>query len=125
MALVVEQKNNNILGYRTVVHLPGGINCVNCYITKSCPCNKCSELDYETKRFEMSWDEFKSSNNKNVLMVVCRNRIPNSYSEFCQFFDEELFKSIINSLTELVNNPIVQSTQEFDLEECSETDIIV
>ena len=92
MTSVVEQKNET--GYRTVVHLPGAINCTNCYLTKSCPCNKCSELDYETKRWEMSWGEFKSSVDQNVLMVACGNRMPNSYTEFCDFYDENITKSV-------------------------------
>lgn len=72
---------------RTVSHLPGGIECTNCYLTNKVPCDDCLSLGYETKRNMMSWDDIKNTVDPDVITSVCGNTMPASYIEFCELYE--------------------------------------
>lgn len=99
---------HNNSGIRTVSHLPGGVNCTNCYLTNKVPCDDCQSLGYETKRSMMSWNEFKDTVDPDVITNVCDYNMPGSYGEFCEMYE------MFHDLPDIVNG-------ESDIESLSES----
>lgn len=93
---IVTRRASLDTGIRTVSHLPGGVDCTNCYLTNKVPCDECLELDYETKSNVMTWDDFKNSVDLEVITNVCGDKIPDTYQDFCELImrasddDEEI-----------------------------------
>jgi len=87
MTLNHENKNYVIVeGFHIVSSFPGGIKCVNCYIEKNTLCDYCLCLDYETKKDTMSWNEFKSQINPDIIIRIC-NKFPDNYKEYIDLYN--------------------------------------
>ena len=69
---------------RVVGHLPGGIDCTNCYETNTFPCTSCTEID-EIKENIMRWDTFKEATPPNVF-IQKYGKVPDNYNEFCLLY---------------------------------------
>ena len=66
---------------RTVGHLPGGIDCTNCYETNTFPCQSCKDVD-EIKENIMCWETFKEAIPPEQL-IQKYGKVPENYHEFC------------------------------------------